>query len=105
MKYIEHFFLQFKHFPAVLVEFQAIFAIGFRFSYITNGPNKSTIIKNLKATCPFFREVVLSFCLRIRQITEKCLFYAISGPRTVHLVGFSVLSHFVGIDMLNDVSK
>ena len=49
------------------------FLIGFRFSNI-NKTNKSTVIKKLMAICSFYREIVLSVCLRIRRDTAKCMF-------------------------------
>ena len=55
------------------MEFQAILVIGFRFSNIANRPNKNTVIKKLMATCSFYREIVLSVCLRIRRDTAKCV--------------------------------
>ena len=76
---IEHFFLQFYPFfnfrISEEVEFQAIVVIGFKFSNITNKPNKSTVIKKLMATCSFYREIALSVGLRIRRDTRaKCMF-------------------------------
>ena len=56
------------------MEFQAIVVIGFRFANITNKPNKSTFIRNLMATCSFYREIVLPVCLKIRRDTTKCIF-------------------------------
>ena len=90
------------------MEFQAIVVIGFRFANITNKPNKSTVIRNLMATCSFYREVVLLVCLKIRRDTESVYFlpFLYLGSRTVHLEGFFDLSLFVEIgNMLNDTSK
>ena len=89
------------------MEFQAIVVIGFRFANITNKPNKSTVIRNLMATCSFYREIVLPVCLKIRRDTAKCIFSSFPVFRiTVHLEGFCDLSLFVEIgNVLNDTSK
>ena len=91
------------------MEFQAIVVIGFRFANITNKPNKSTVIRNLMATCSFYHEIVLPFCLKIRRDTAKCIFSSFPVFRITNgafLEGFCDLSLFVEIgNMLNDTSK
>ena len=79
------------------MEFQAIVVIGFRFSNITNRPHKSTVIKKkLMVTCSFYREIVLSVCLRIRRDTAKCMF---SSPPVFRITNgaFSGLLRFIAL--------
>ena len=90
------------------MEFQAIVVIGFRFSNIANKPNESTVIKNLMATCSFYREIVFSVGLRIRRDTAKCMFSSIPVFRITNgaFSGIFDLLLFVEIgNMLNDASK
>ena len=79
------------------MEFQAIVVIGFRFSNITKKKkNKSTVIKNLMATCSFYREIVLSVCLRIRRDIAKCMFSSFPVIRITN-GAFSGILRFIAL--------
>ena len=97
------------------MDFQAIVVIGFRFSYITNRPNKVLLSKISWLPAPFFLEALLSFCLQILQSTAKCMFssFPVLGTAISQIMNGSFYSGLLRFitpcrdwrDMLNDASK